>query len=320
MPKIEFNDGFKKKSAYDYPKLSLEQNEKARVCVIDSPTMEYVHNLRKVVTENGQPIMETQKYGRNFEKTREVPATEFVGKYLCLGDSETLAAKDTDPNNCPACKAALEHPSAIEAAKRRFVVHVIKYHTTKGTFNVQKPFQIELVAWEFAEGRFGQLVDIVTEHGQLPQIDLCLGPCTNQGYQKYDIIPGGSCQWGADEERKAKTREVVAANRSEDLTPLLGKKVTPAELRSQVTEIVQQYNYAFGISSEMPAAEPSTNAEADLSALLDEPPTPPATQTESPTNGDLITESPQAQQDQPPAKKEPPADEIEDLESLLSGL
>jgi hypothetical protein len=330
MPKIDFTEGFKKKSAFDYPKLSLDQNEKARVCIIDSPIMEYVHQLRKVITEGGKPIMETQKYGKNFDRTREVPQTEFVGKFICLGDADTLENKGVDPDSCPACKASIENGAAVDQPRRRFVVHVIKYQTNKGTFNLQKPFQVELMAWEFTENRFSALVDIVAEHGSLPQIDLCLGPCTAKNFQKYDIIPGGSCQWGADEDRKTRTKEVVTANRSDDLTPLLGRRVSDTELRSVVNEIVQQYNYAFGRNDSMPTA--NTNADNDLSGLLDDPKPeaeaekkvdpwaggPTDTNTSWPdTEQPTVSEVTKTDATPAPAKEK---DEIEDLESLLSGL
>lgn len=324
MPKIEFGSEFKKKGYFDYPKLSLEQNEKARVCVMDSPTMEYVHTLRKVITENGRPIMETQRFGKNQERTREVPTTDFVGKFICLGEGDILTDKGVDPDNCPACKASVENGAAVDVPRRRFVVHVIKYQTNKGSFNVQTPFQVELLAWEFTEQRFNALVDIVEEHGSLPRIDLCLGPCQNKGFQKYDIIPGGKCQWAETDERKATTKTLLTENRSEDLTPLLGRSVSPEELRSQTLDVVQAYNFAFGRNDAMPTAD--TNAGNDLSALLDE--TAPASKPSAPADpwaGGPTDDSGWPQGDpkpdtKPDAKGPVTKDEIEDLESLLSDL
>ena len=248
-----------------------------------------------------------------------------MGKFICLGDLEMLKDKGIDPDACPACKASLENAAAVDGPRRRFVVHVIKYQTTKGTFNLQKPFQVELVAWEFTENRFTTLVDIKEEHGNLPGIDLCLGPCTNKGFQKYDIIPGGSCQWGADDDRKAKTREVVSANRSEDLTPLLGRNVSDTELRSEVNEVIRQYNYAFGRHETMPVTA-NTNVDNDLSDMLSDP--TPAADPIDPTSPEALSgetlidfgdNEPAAQ----PKESEPPkqgTDEIEDLETLLSKL
>jgi hypothetical protein len=331
VPQISFDSGFKKKSNFDYPKLSLESNEKARVCVIDAPVMEYVHTLRKVITEDGKPIMETQRFGKNQERTREVPTTDFVGKFICLGEEDTLKDKEADPDNCPACKASIENRAAVDSPRRRFVVHVIKYQTKKGTFSLQTPFQIEVLAWEFAENRFTTLVDIAEEHGNLPQLDLCLGPCTAKTFQKYDIIPGGKCEWGADEARKKQTREVYQANKSEDLSPLLGRKVSPEELRSQVNDVVNTYNYAFGRNDTVPTA--NTNAANDLSGLLDDPaPTTPSSTPSSPETSSA-TDDPWAtpemstaateQDTRTPKSESVPAaqtDEFEDLDSLLSNL
>jgi hypothetical protein len=318
VPKIEFGTEFKKKSYFDYPKLSLEQNEKARVCVMDSPTMEYVHTLRKVITENGRPIMETQRFGKNQERTREVPQTDFVGKFICLGDPDVLADKSVDPNNCPACKASVENGAAVDGPRRRFVVHVIKYQTNKGSFNLQTPFQVELLAWEFTEQRFNALVDIVEEHGSLPRIDLCLGPCQNKGFQKYDIIPGGNCQWAADDDRKGKTKAVLTANRSEDLSPLLGRKVNDTELRSQVADVLQAYAYAFGRNDAMPGVD--TNAANDLSGLLDDAPAAIKPNPETRTELDDLRGASGAPDTPAASTATQGKDEIEDLESLLSDL
>lgn len=319
MPRIEFDEGLKKKSNFDYPKLSLDQNEKARVCVLDNPYMEYVHTLRKVITENGQPIMETQKFGRNQERSREVPQTDFVGKFICLGDMDTLKTKEVDPDGCPACKAHLENSGAVDKPRRRFAVHVIKYQTRKGTFNLQEPFQVELMAWEFTEGRYESLTDIRTEHGALNQIDLCLGPCTNKGFQKYDIIPGGSCQWGSDDDRKTKTLEIYKAQRSEDLTPLIGRKVNFAELNSSVQDVVTTYNYAFGRTDALPTPDTNagSNADSDFSDLLGGgQKTEPEGNTDDPWSPEK-TDAPEggSNADQQQAKGG-----VEDLDSLLADI
>jgi hypothetical protein len=257
MPQVEFDSGFKKKGFNDFNKLSLESNEKARICVLESPWMEYVHTIRRVITLDGKPVMKTESFPQKGGGTREreVPDTDYVGKFICLGDPDALETNSVDIDNCPACKLSTE-TSAVEGPKRRFAVHVIKYQVKKGTFNVQSPFQVELLAWEFSDRRFNTLVDIQTELEQkLSMVDLCLGPCENKTYQKFDIIPGQKAEWRQSEERQAVTKDVVKSQRYPDLTPLMGRKVSFAELKSQCVDVVQAWNLAFGVPGGLPVSD-----------------------------------------------------------------
>ena len=318
MAKIEFGEENKKKGFFDFPKLTLEKNEKARVCVLETPDVEFVHTLRRIITENGRPVMRTDEWKtKTGTRTKEVPDMDFVGKFICLGDAEVLNEKGADPDNCAACKASIEVPGAVDGPKRRFVVHVIKYETKKGTYNIQEPFQAKVLAWEFTENRFGTLVDIRMEHGNLPQIDLCLGPCENAGFQKYDIIPGGSCQWGATDERKAQTRQIVSNGRAEDLTPLLGRRVSDQEIRATVNDLVQAWNVAFGLSGSGQMPVEDRRMDNDLSGMLtddfDEKPAPAKKVEEVPS------EDPPFEREKVSANSAP-AGGIEDLDDLLSGI
>lgn len=314
MAKIEFGEENKRKGFFDFPKLALEKNEKARVCVLETPDAEYVHTLRKIITENGKPVMRTDEWKtKTGTKTKEVPDMDFVGKYICLGDAQTVKDKAADPDNCPACKASIEVPGAVEGAKRRFVLHVIKYETKKGTFNLQEPFQAKVLAWEFTENRFSTLVDIQMEHGNLPQVDLCLGPCENAGFQKYEIIPGGSCQWGTTEERKSQTRQIVANGRSDDLSPLLGRRVSEAEIRGVVNDLVQSWNVAFGLNGSGAMPIEDRNVDNDLSNVL----------TEDSETTDFFgsDDKPKPEKEMVSANSVPDKSEgIEDLDDLLSGI
>lgn len=312
MPKIEFEAGFKKKGFTEYNKLSLEKNERARICVIDSPEVEYIHSLSKVRMEDGKPVMKTETFtNKSGTKSREVPDTDYVGRFICQGDFDVLESKNVDPDNCPACKFSIES-SAIDGPKRRFAVHVIKYQTKKGSFNIQEPFQIELLAWDFTEARFTTLTDIRNEHGALPGIDLCLGPCDNPMYQKYDILPGGNCQWSQSEERKKITAEVYKSQKYDDLSGMLGRKISPAELRSFCVDVVGAWNIAFGQAGSMPevAAPAAATALADTTLdgmdLFGDGPT-------------IDTPAAEESSEAPSEPSEDTASDVDSLEALLAG-
>lgn len=268
MPKIEFGSGFANKSSYDFNKLTLEQGEKARICVIESPTVEYVHVLQAVVLDKGKPIMREERYGRNGDKTRQVPETNYIGRFLCLGDYETLQNREADPDNCPICKAAVESP-AVEKAKPRFGAHVIKYQVKKGSFTVQEPFQVELAVWDFTPKRYDTLKEIFNEHGALPQIDLNLGPCENKGYQKYDIVPGAKAAWMADAKRQAMVKDVLANQKVDDLALVLGRRIDAGQMRGYLQDVFNAWNLAFGTPGVVPAEEAADTSGLDLDIFGD---------------------------------------------------
>lgn len=328
--KLAFDSQFQKNTGYfEYPKLKLEQSEKARICIIDSsPEAKYVHTLRKIVLRNGRPVMETQKYGKNNDKEREVPSTDFVGKFICLGDDTPdgpLDKNEIDPNNCPACKAAAENGAAVDKPQRRIVFHVLKYKTAKGSFNVQaQPFQAELVAWDITDNRFKTLIEIQQEHGNLAEIDLNLGPCENAGYQKFDIMPGRNAEWAKTDERKNYTKQVWAQTRSEELTKLLGREVSATELRSLVSDVVNYYNLGFGQndSNSIPNREEDFSASIDFSGTdndffspgggvdLDSTPAP------SPSP---VAEAEESEEKSPESSDSSKSGAVENLDDLLKG-
>jgi len=271
--KVPFGQEWKdKNSVYDFPKLKLDKDEKARIVIIDpEPECEYVHSLRKVLTdEQGQPLMEEKS--RQNGSTYQVPQTEFKGKFLCHGEPDTLFDKGIDPDNCPACKLATENSSAIARPEPRFVLNVLKYGLKKGTTMPGTPFQVELFAWEFSLGRMKALKDIAEEHGNLNNVDLLLGPVEGPlVFQKFTINAAKTCEAWKSESNKQTALSVIENNREADLTPILGRKVSFSDLQSQVYEIVSAYNNAFGIPGSLPQASAKAAPEepaVDINAML----------------------------------------------------
>lgn len=267
--KVPFGKEWKdKNSVFDFPKLKLDKDEKARVVIIDEePECEFVHNLRKIVVDDyGKPLME-EKSTRDGQKYSK-PKTDFKGKFVCLGDPEVLFESGVDPDNCPACKAAIENSSAIARPEPRFVLNILKYNLKKGTTTVNTPFQVELQAWEFGLGRMKALKGLADEHGDLRKIDLLLGPVEGPlMYQKFPINIGKEAE--AWKKAHQETSVSVIKNNQEDLTPILGRKVSDSELRAQVYELVRAYNEAFGIPGAVPQApQPKEEPATDINTML----------------------------------------------------
>lgn len=333
MPKIGFDPQFKRQSFFDYPKLKLDRNDKARVTIVDAePVAEFVHSLRKVELIDGRPTMKTESYGRDGEKSRDVPETEFLGKYLCLGDDDVLNDRGSDPQNCPACAASIRFASALDAPRRRIVFHVLRYATKTGSFEVAQPFQANLLAWEMPDTRFATLIDIASEHGDIRQIDLCLGPCTKPAWQTYDISPGAGRTLDNQDNRQ-RAMEIIKENRADDLTPLLGRKASPEVLQGLVDDIVQTWQRAFPQAG-APTSQGSNgstkpepaNSGLDFTSLLgggeqqtSQAAAAPAQPADAPNLSSLAEDAP-AEQPKAEPQKVSKTNDIPDLESILGGL
>lgn len=254
-----------------YPKLSLEKGERARICVMEQPFMEWTHALRKPKLEHGKPVY-TSRQNKDGSST-QVLENDFVGQHICLGDESVMAEKSSDPENCPTCKAAMES-TAISPAKRRFAAHVLRYKTQPGSFNLQDPFQVELLAWVFADNRYDTLVDLQEEWGDIRTKDLLLGPCEVKSFQKFDIAVAAKCAWlDSGEANKLLAAETFKNNQIKGdagLVPLIARKVDVAQINADIATVLTAHDIAFGSG----AVSESLKEEfgQDISALLDASP------------------------------------------------
>lgn len=324
MPKITFDSDNKRKSDFDFPKLYLEYNEKARiVCIEAEPEVGFVHTLRAVRVVNG--VVETEKVKGKDGSFSEQPKHDFVGRPLCLGNIDVLMEKGKDPANCPICAAANKY-DFVGGAQRRFAMHVVQYKTQPNTFNVQDPFSADLVVWSFTDRVFNSLVDIRTEHGDLRQKDLMLGPCENKTFQNFDINVGGSAQWLVDEDRKKYVTSLYQNNKVEDLMVAIGRKNTRDQVDEDLDKVLSRYNEAFGGSASVAGGASQVDAGLDVGALLgggaagaSQPAAPAPTPAPEPAPvpaADPVPEPAAVPAPAPEAKNDDPLD----FESLLSGL
>lgn len=303
--KVKFGQEFKTKSSNDFTKFSPSTGEIARICIIGDPEKRYVHILRKVIMdEAGQAIMETRetKTGRTYE----VPKTDFVGKFICLGDEDTLLTRASDPENCPACRAAQE-TQAVEEAKDRYAVNILQYATNHGKATLKTPYQVSCKPWEFSQNRFNSLVDIAEEQEGLDDVDLIV-KCINGGFQNLEITPGrsGGAEWKKNAETKKLTAEVLQADRMEDLDPLFGRTVKAHELESYVKDVVDQWDLAF---NQTDVSESSKVAEdSDLASIL-------GIKSTNEDTGEVELDTAEEEDD-----SEDDVSDIEDIASLLASL
>lgn len=266
MVKMTFSSENKQKSDFDFPKLSLDHGERARVVMIDAePEMMFIHTLRAPEIINGEVVMEKVKAKDG--SLSDKPKYNFIGRHICFGNIETLLKNGKDPEQCPTCAAA-QQSDAIEAPVPRYATHVVRYKTQPGGFKIQTPFQAELLVWAFTAGRFNSLVDIAEEHGDLRKKDLLLGPCENKMYQNFDIQVGGTAEWLADEERNSFVKRLYAENKLEDLMPAIGRKISREMANDDIQKVLIRHAQAFGGSASESAAESNIAGGMDLDNLL----------------------------------------------------
>lgn len=272
MPRVAFTTENKvEKVNYDFPKLKLKKGEQARVLIgLEDPIVEYVHTLRKPKIVDGEPVYETVERGRSKEKVT-VNAMDFVGQPLCLGDLTVLGEDGVDPKHCPACAAAKKNPDMFQPPKRRYAMHIIRYKTKSGSFDLVQPYSVETLVWSFTDNVFNKLVDFKSEWGDLKKHDLMLGPCTVETFQQFDINVGAKAAWlEGGKERAELTKETFTSNMIDDLTIATGSKKKLEWVEQDVDTILEAWSEVLRLEGKAPkAAESSSSLSSDLSSLMD---------------------------------------------------
>ncbi len=268
MGRVEFTTENKKSTTnYAFPKLKLTQGEKARIVIgLEPPVMEYVHTLRKPEIVNGVPQMETlkRKDGTEYQAHKK----DFIGTPLCAGRDEVVGKNGLDKERSPTCKLAAENSDYTDPPKRRYAMHVMRYRTKGNTEVVATPFSVELIVWAFTDKVFGKLVDIRNdiEGGDLRKHDIILGPCTNPGFQQFDITPSlKKAEWMADKERAQLFSETWKENQIPDLTVAIGNRKQESWIQQDIETIREAW-------AEVKAYENGGSAsslDTDLGNLLD---------------------------------------------------
>lgn len=275
MAQITFEAKNRIQTAATFPKLKLAKNERARVAVLENPQFGWTHNLRapKIVDGQVQYVTVTRKDGTS----SEVPAMQWVGTHRCKGEDEIISGegRGLDAKHCVMCQQAKENPSRFEAPKRRFALHVVKYNTKPGTYDLtDAPYSVNIFVWSFTEFLYDKLIGINSVVGSLQNHDLLLGPCTDAQYQKFDINYDIKAVWQGNDEYKQVTVDTLKSNRADDLMAYTARDTELRWIEKDIEAVNEAYDFMQGRSREQHIATkelPSLHNE--LNGLLDSTPT-----------------------------------------------
>lgn len=328
MPRVGFEEENKGTVVnYDYPKLKLDMGEKARVIVgLEAPLMEWAHTIRKPQIIGGEAVTEIETNERTGVKST-VYKKDFISNPICLGDPAVVKDQGLDPDHCPACKLAKEHPDFGEPPKRRFAMHVVQYKVRPNSFTVATPFSVDLVVWGFTDMVFNQIVDAKNEWGDIRQHDFLLGPCTNKMFQKFDIKVGAEAEWLKHDERvdrKTLVLETFKENQIPDLSVAVGRAKSEQKIQMDVNAVLEAWGQIMGSKG----SRSQSSLGEDLNALMaggggipQDEWAPPA--EDDPDFGDLLASSVKADEPAPdlpeylPAPEETP-DQNDSIDELVT--
>lgn len=319
MPEIDFDPQHKRTSsdALEFERLKLKKDERARIVLLERPTFAYVHTLRAPKIVSGQAV-KVEKKTRRGEIYMDWDM-DFIGRPLCLGDLGILADKGVDATNCPACKRSTE-TDEINQPERRFAMNIIRYTMTRDGRLVE-PFSCTAMVWGFTEGIYNRLVDIAQEHGALVGQDLLLGPCTDEGYQKYEIQAGRSPLWQSSEPIKNTVVATYQSNKVDELERACGRRAETRWMVKDIEQISERWRIARGIPDGTEAAGAAA-LTTGLDALLGDTASSGQASTDPVDLGGLLGATPRAGDPTPTptTAATAPSGAAFDFNSLLDGL
>jgi hypothetical protein len=322
MPQTFFDPENKPATPWNYPKIHLKYGDMYRINVIQRDlNFEFVHTVEAPILQGGQPKMVTRE--RKDKSTYETIDKEFLGRSICAGRPDVLEKKGRDPETCPLCEIS-EAYDALRLPERRFASHVLEYVTKEGSWDVpQDPFQARLKAWVFNERVYNDVSTQAhewatqeTPAGEVPNYsailqkhDLLLGPCTNEGFQQFDVRMAGRAEWMLTEQSQQFTAALWnnPENRAEDLTTLLGKHRDITAMKQQAEEVMNRTRQARGIAGPTAVGAPAAAGAQDIDSLLSQvgvPAPQPVAQSQPVAVPDLDAPTPAPQQVAPQAQPE----------------
>jgi len=152
-----------------------------------------------------------------------------------------------------------------QAPQRRYAMHVIRYKTKAGTFDLITPYSIEVLVWSFTDKIFNQIADAANEWGDLRKHDLILGPCTNETFQQFDLSVGSKAAWLEDAQRKDLTATAFRENQIEDLAIACGSKKEKRWIEEDLNKIREAWSQINGANT---SAVDDGSLDDDLNDLL----------------------------------------------------
>lgn len=333
MPKSTFSTKNVRNSGTQFPQLKLEQQGGyARIKLAEAePTFEWVHRLQrpKLSPVDGRVLYKTIEVGKGENKeTKEVPDLDFVGTPICLGNDDILEDRGVDPDHCPICKAAMDHPDMFDKPERKWAVHVFRYATKGNGTQPVEPIQFEVKVWRLSDNRYARVVSVLEEFaaqvdGDPLRVDLTLGPCNNVKFQNYEVQGSPVCALDKNPAKWAEAEETFRSNNAGDLSPYCGRKADPKYIRADIDEIkskwmaansggakVEEPDLSGTMSSSLLDTTPAVAAPAAAPAA----PSVSLDQLDSTIGGSAETET---EEEAPAAAPEAPAKQTASFSSLM---
>lgn len=275
MPKITFSSENTKRSDFDFPKLKLVKDERARLAFVEpNPEFEYQHRLQIPQLADGVPVMEVKQNRKN--ENYETNKLDFISTPICTGNLEVLEDKGIDPDNCIMCKYAAE-TGHTSAPARRFAIHVVRYATKPNSFEIALPFRVENIVWSFTDQIFNKVTEFAEawkDDGGLQSHDILMGPCTNAAFQKAELAIAPTAEWRKDKERVELVKQTIRENRAKDLSVFCGSKISDTLVQGHLDRIEGAWNEIKRFEARGAQGSPAQKMELDagLSNLLESTP------------------------------------------------
>lgn len=245
-----------------FPRLKLQNGEKARVVVVSAPQTEFVHRLEAPNIVNMAPVYKNIR-DRDGNEQRVVD-TRWVSSPLCLGNFDTLRERGVDDKNCPACLAARDRPDVFRQPQPKYAVNILRYNLRPGGSwaDIATPYGVNALVWMFGGKIMDKLIDIRSmgaQYDDIRTVDLLL-ECTDANFQKPysngEFLPAAPAVWLATDQTQQYTAQYLAANGAteEDLTALLGKRVKPDWMADDISRVIQRWDVVRAYESRIGGA------------------------------------------------------------------
>lgn len=251
MPQADFTSGFSSNNGRsNFPRLRLQKNEIARVCIVSKPRYEYVHWLEAPQIVNMAPTYKTIQTRDGAEMN--VVNTRKVNTPICHGHSEILKERGVDGENCMACLMARDRPDIFRPPSPRYALNIIRYGLRPGGgwSDISQPFGITTLIWAFSGKVMDKLIQfrgMGAAYEDLRMVDLLLS-CDDQNFQKPysqgEFTPFAPAYWTTNEDVQKYTAMYLEQNHAtdEDLDEVIGKKVNDNWLSDDIQRIVQGWD------------------------------------------------------------------------------
>jgi hypothetical protein len=251
MPNADFTSGFSSNNGRsNFPRLRLQKNEIARVCIVGQPRYNYVHWLEAPQIVNMAPTY--KKITNRDNEEQYVVNTRKVNQPICHGTEEILKDRGVDAESCFACLMARDRPDIFRPPTPRFALNIIRYGLRPGGGwqDISMPFSVGSLLWAFSGkvmDKFIAFRSMGPQYEDLRMVDLLLA-CEDQNFQKPyssgEFTPITPAVWTMNEQFTTHTVQYLEQNHAsvEDLDNAIGKNVDDKWLEDDIRRVIQGWD------------------------------------------------------------------------------